>query len=314
MRYLVTGGAGFIGSHLVEALVELGEQVVVLDDFSTGKRANLAGLADRVDIIEGSVTDAAACARAVAGCDFVLHQAAVPSVQRSIAEPHTTHEVNVTGTLNILCAARDAAAKRVVFAGSSSVYGNTPEVHKREGLPTMPESPYAASKAAAEEYCRAFFTSYGLETVVLRYFNIFGPRQDPASQYAAVVPLFITAAIQGMAPTIYGDGEQTRDFTHVQNAVSANLLACRAPRRVAGRVFNVGCGERYSVNHLWARIRLLTETTVEPSYSPRRTGDVQHSLASLDNSRQELGYAPLVSLEQGLEQTIPTYTPTAAPR
>jgi nucleoside-diphosphate-sugar epimerase len=304
MRYLVTGGAGFIGSHLVEHLTGAGHEVVVLDDFSTGRRENLASQIDRIRLIEGSVTDPEACARAVMGVDYVLHQAALGSVPRSVLEPERTHEVNVTGTLRLLVAARDAGVRRFVYAASSSAYGNTAELPKHEGIVPRPLSPYAVSKLAGEAYCRAFTASYGLETVALRYFNVFGPRQDPESEYAAVVPRFIVAALRGERPAIYGDGEQTRDFTYVGNVVQANLLACRAPAEAAGEVFNVGCRERISINDLWARTRRLTGATVTAEYLPPRAGDVRDSLASLDQSSRVLGYEATIGLEAGLESTV----------
>jgi nucleoside-diphosphate-sugar epimerase len=303
-RYLVTGGAGFIGSHIVEQLAGEGQDVVVLDDFSTGKRDNLAPFAGRVEIIEGSVTDPATCARACRDVDYVLHQAALASVPRSVRDPVATHNANITGTLNILIAARDAKVKRVVYAASSSAYGNTAELPKHEGMVPRPLSPYAVSKLSGEEYCRAFYASFGLETVALRYFNIFGPRQDPTSQYAAVVPKFIVSAMANESPTIYGDGEQTRDFTYVANAVRANLLACRAPKEALGDVFNVGCGTRITVNDLWREIKRFVGSRADARYEPARTGDVRDSLASLDRTRRVLGYEPAVSLEQGLRLTV----------
>src|SRR5687767_9047972 len=250
MRYLVTGGAGFIGSHLVEHLTSRGDEVVVLDNFSTGQRAHLEPFLEAIELIEGTLLDPAACARAVRGADYVLHEAAVPSVPRSVADPYSSHEACATGTLNMLIAARDAKVKRFVYAASSSAYGNTAELPKREDMLPRPLSPYAAAKYAGECYCRAFHASYGLPTVALRYFNIFGPRQDPNSQYAAAIAKFISSALRGTTPTIYGDGSQTRDFTYVANAVAANLLACTAPAEANGDVFNVGCGERVSVNEL----------------------------------------------------------------
>ena len=304
MRYLVTGGAGFIGSHLVEHLLAAGDDVVVLDNFATGRRENLAPFLDRITLVEGSVTDPATCARAVEGCDFVLHQAALPSVPRSVMDPIASHEACATGTLNVLVAARDAKVRRVVYAASSSAYGNTPELPKHEGMPSRPLSPYAAAKLAGEHYMRAFHASYGLETVSLRYFNIFGPRQDPTSQYAAVVPKFITCALKGERPVIYGDGEQTRDFTYIANAVRANLLACDAPAEACGQVFNVGCGERITVNQLWERITHATGTNITPEYVPSRTGDVRDSLASLALSERFLGYQPLVNVEEGVRRTM----------
>jgi nucleoside-diphosphate-sugar epimerase len=304
MRYLITGGAGFIGSHLVEYLAGRGADVVVIDDFSTGKRENLAPLQDRIELVEGTLLDREACARAVRGVDYVLHQAAVPSVPRSVADPIGNHQANITATLNVLIAARDAQVKRFVYAASSSAYGNTTELPKREDMLPRPLSPYAAAKYAGECYCRAFHATYGLPTVSLRYFNIFGPRQDPTSQYAAAVAKFITSALCGVAPTVYGDGEQTRDFTYVANAVSANLLALNAPDAANGDVFNVGCGERISVNLLWQSIAQATNASVRPTYAPARAGDVRDSLASLDKAQRVLGYQPVAELNEGLAATI----------
>jgi nucleoside-diphosphate-sugar epimerase len=304
MRYVVTGGAGFIGSHLVEHLVCQGHEVVVLDDFSTGRRENLAPWVDRIELVEGSITDPTACARAIRGADYVLHQAALPSVPRSVRDPDASHTVNATGTLQVLLAARDAGVKRVVYAASSSAYGNTAELPKHEGMVARPLSPYAVAKLAGEQYCRAFHASYGVPTVALRYFNVFGPRQDPTSQYAAVVPKFIAAARAGEQPTIFGDGEQTRDFTYVANVIRANLLACEAPDAALGEVFNVGCGERISVNELWRRIRALVGATVEPRYQPSRTGDVRDSLASIDRAREMLGYEPVMTVAEGLRVMV----------
>ena len=308
MRYLVTGGAGFIGSHLVEHLVSQGHEVVVLDDFSTGHRARLEPFLDRIELIEGSITDLDTCHRACRRVDYVLHQAALPSVPRSIADPATSHAVNATGTLNMLIAARDAKAKRLVFAASSSAYGDTEELPKREEMKPRPRSPYAVSKLAGEQYVAAFHATYGFEAVALRYFNVFGPRQDPKSQYAAVVPRFITAASENRGPTIFGDGEQTRDFTYIENVVQANMLACQAPSDgVAGQVFNVGCGDRISVNTLWNTIRRLVGGGAEPKYEPTRTGDVRDSLASLERIRQRLQYSPRVSVNEGLERTVAAF-------
>ncbi|MBX6330264.1 MAG: SDR family oxidoreductase [Gemmatimonadaceae bacterium] len=304
MRYVVTGGAGFIGSHLVEHLLAAGHDVVVLDDFSTGRRENLAPFAGRFTLVEGSITDPATCARAIAGADYVLHQAALPSVPRSVRDPVASHAVNATGTLNVLMAARDAKVKRVVYAASSSAYGNTPELPKREEMVARPLSPYAVAKLAGEQYCRAFHATFGVPTIALRYFNVFGPRQDPTSQYAAVVPKFITAALAGEPPTIFGDGEQTRDFTYIANVVRANLLACEAPESALGEVYNVGCGDRISVNMLWHRIRTLAGATVEARYEPARAGDVRDSLASVERARKFLGYEPVVSLDEGLDATM----------
>jgi nucleoside-diphosphate-sugar epimerase len=304
MRYVVTGGAGFIGSHLVEHLVGAGHHVTVLDDFSSGKRDNIAPWISKITVVEGSITDPAVCARAIAGADYVLHEAAVPSVPRSVADPVTSHSVNATGTLNVLIAARDAKVKRVVYAASSSAYGDTTELPKHEGIVPRPRSPYAVAKLAGEHYCRAFHASYGLPAIALRYFNVFGPRQDPNSQYAAVVPKFMTAALAGTAPVIYGDGGQTRDFTYVENVVRANLAACTAAEPAFGEVFNVGCGDRLSVLDLWERIRAVTGATMRARHEPVRAGDVRDSLASLDRARSLLGWSPTVSLDEGLARTL----------
>ena len=304
MRYLVTGGAGFIGSHLVEYLVGRGEEVVVLDDFSTGSRDNIAPFLDSIELIEGTLLDSATCARAARGIDYVLHEAAVPSVPRSVSDPVGSHEANATGTLNMLVAARDAKVRKLIYAASSSAYGNTTELPKHEGMRPRPLSPYAAAKYAAECYCAAFHATYGLSTIALRYFNIFGPRQDPASQYAAVIAKFAACAHAHEPPIIYGDGEQTRDFTYVANAVEANLLACQADAEVDGEVFNVGCGERISVNELWRRISSAAGAHAKPDYAPARAGDVHDSLASLDKIERLLGYRPVTDLDTGLRKTL----------
>ena len=307
MRYVVTGGAGFIGSHIVEHLVGIGADVVILDDFSTGKRENIAPWLAKVSIIEGSITDPEACARAIAGADYVIHQAAIPSVPRSVADPVRSHEVNATGTLNVLIAARDAKVKRVVYAASSSAYGDTAELPKHEGMVPRPRSPYAAAKLLGEDYCRAFHASYGLPAIALRYFNVFGPRQDPNSEYAAVVPKFVTAALAGTAPIIYGDGSQTRDFTFIENVVRANLAACSASPPAFGEAFNIGCGERLSISELWGRISALAGRAIPARHEPSRAGDVRDSLASLDRARSILGWTPSVSLEDGLRRTIDSF-------
>ena len=304
-HYLVTGGAGFIGSNLVETLVQEGAGVRVLDDFSTGRRENLTGYVDDIELVEGSITNPATCASACQGIDFVLHQAALASVPRSVANPGATHEACATGTLNMLVAARDAGVRRFVYAGSSSAYGDTPTLPKVESMPVLPRSPYAVAKLAGEHYCKAFSLIYGFETVMLRYFNIFGPRQDPASQYSAVIPLFITEALKGEAPTIDGDGEQTRDFTYVENAVRANLLACTVDAAaVSGEVFNVGGGERISVNRLWEAIQEATGARVEALHGREREGDVRDSLASLGKIERHMGYEVTVSLAEGIRRTV----------
>ncbi len=305
MRYLVTGGAGFIGSHLVERLVREGAEVVVLDDLSTGRREHLRTVRDRIRFIRGSASSLEVCRRAMQGVDYVLHEAAVVSVPRSTRDPVTAHQVNATGTLNILVAAHEARVRRVVYAGSTAAYGDSADVPNHEALVPRPLSVYAASKLAGEDYCRAFCGTHGLETVVLRYFNIFGPRQNLESRYGAVIPLFITAALRGERPVIFGDGAQTRDFTFVTNVVDANLLACHAPaEEVVGEVFNIGSGEGTSISELWRRIGHLVGANVEPSHEAPRAGDVRHSVASITRGRERLGYAPVVTLEEGLQRTI----------
>ncbi|GMV07626.1 MAG: epimerase [Gemmatimonadota bacterium] len=301
---LVTGGAGFIGSHLVEHLLARGARVRVLDDFSTGRRENLAPWRERIDLHEASVTDPEACARACAGVHYVLHQAALPSVARSVADPLPTHAVSATGTLNVLHAAHGAGVRRFVYAGSSSAYGDTPTLPKREDMASNPRSPYAVAKLAGEHYAQVFPKLFGLETVVLRYFNVFGPRQDPHSPYSAVIPLFIDRALQGKAPVINGDGGQTRDFTYVDNVVDANFRACFAPADgVVGEVFNVGCGERISVVRLWEEIRAILGVELDAEAGPPRPGDVRDSLADLTRIRQRLGYEVRVPLDEGLRRT-----------
>jgi len=309
MRYLITGGAGFIGSHLVEHLVGRGEEVVVIDDFSTGRRENLQRFLGQVELIEGSILDPESCARATRGVDYVLHQAAVPSVPRSVADPFGSHQANATGTLNMLIAARDAKVKRFVYAASSSAYGNTAELPKHEGMLPRPLSPYAVAKYTGECYCRAFHATFGLPTVALRYFNIFGPRQDPNSLYAAVIPKFVTAAVQGEPPVIFGDGEQTRDFTSVRNVVHANLLATQAEAPVFGEVCNIGNGGRTSVNELWRQISRRVGASVQPRYEPTRAGDVRDSMASLERARALLDYQPVISFEAALDETVQFFAP-----
>jgi len=302
-RALVTGGAGFIGSHLADRLLADGWEVRVLDDFSSGREDNLAEAGRRVEILKGDVRDADLLATALAGVEVAFHQAAVPSVPRSIAEPLRTHDVNVNGTLNLLEQARNAGVRRVVYAASSSAYGDTPTLPKIETMPATPMSPYALQKYVGEVYCRLYAELYGLETVALRYFNIFGPRQNPDSEYAAVIPRFLRACLLGERPRIYGDGEQTRDFTFVADAVSANVLAADAPR-ASGRVMNVGGGGRTSLNALLAAIREVTNSTLEAIHEPGRAGDVRDSLASLDRARDLIGYAPQVDLREGLRRTL----------
>lgn len=302
-HYLVTGGAGFIGSNIVQALVERDEQVRVLDNFATGRRQNLAGLENRIELIEGDIRDRTVAERAVAGVDYVLHQAALGSVPRSVEDPLTSNDVNVNGTLNLLWAAKKAKIKRFVTASSSSVYGNTPQLPKEESMAPNPISPYAVSKLASERYTMSFHAVYGVQTVVLRYFNVFGPKQDPASQYAAVIPRFITAIQQGKAPTVYGDGKQSRDFTYIDNVVQANLLACTAPD-APGQFMNIACGDRYSLNTLLQVIAEIMEKEVRPIYEAERAGDVKHSLASIQRSKQVLGFSPTINFREGLKRTV----------
>lgn len=306
-RYLVTGGAGFIGSHLVESLLAQGCFVRVLDNFDTGSRETLNSLGGAFEVIEGSVADAAVVKRAMNGIDYVLHQAARGSVPRSIEDPAGTHEANITGTLQVLIAARDAGVRRVVCASSSSVYGETPELPKRESMSASPKSPYALSKLALEHYCSVFTRVYGLETVALRYFNIYGPRQNPNLQYAAVIPLFITRMMKRKPCVIYGDGEQTRDFTYISDCVQANLLACKAGG-VAGKVYNIACGAQVSVDQLHSQLQALFQSSIAAKYEAPRPGDVLHSFADITLASGELGYRPAYSLSRGLEETVRWFT------
>jgi nucleoside-diphosphate-sugar epimerase len=303
---LVTGGAGFIGGHLAERLLAEGWSVRVLDDFSSGREANLAGCGSRVDVVRGDVRDADTLARAIDGVEVVFHHAAVPSVPRSVAEPLQTNSVNIGGTLIVLESARAAGVRRVVYAASSSAYGDEPTQPKVESMPAAPLSPYALQKFAGEEYCRLYHALHGLETVSLRYFNVFGPRQDPESEYAAVIPRFVTAALSGTPAEIYGDGEQTRDFVFVGDAVEANLLAADA-RAAPGRVVNIASGRPTSLNQLWEEIRDLVGGTLRARYAPPRSGDVRDSLASLERAAEVLGYEPSVDLREGLRQTIESF-------
>jgi nucleoside-diphosphate-sugar epimerase len=305
--FLVTGGAGFIGSHIVHALVGLGLRVRVLDDLSTGRLSNLCTVDGPAKVVQASLTDAASVARAVQGADYVLHQAAIPSVPRSVKDPVTSNNANINGTLNLLVAARDAGVKRVVYASSSSVYGDTPTLPKVETMPMRPKSPYALQKGTAEEYCRVFTEVYGLETVSLRYFNVFGPRQDPTSQYTGVIAKFATALLTGQRPTIFGDGLTSRDFTFVANNVRANLLACLAPAAAAGQTMNVACGDRITLLELLAEMQRLLGTNLEPVFAPDREGDVKHSQADISKARALLGYEPMVGFADGLAQTVAWY-------
>lgn len=303
---LVTGGAGFIGSHIVDALVQRGDRVRVLDNLSSGSLDNLAAVAADIEFIEASLLDAAAVQRAVSGVDCIFHQAALASVPRSVEAPLDTHAACVTGTIVLLDAARRAAVRRLVYAASCSAYGDTPTSSKRETDLPAPISPYAAAKLAAEIYCQAFTATFGLQTVALRYFNVYGPRQDPASPYSAVIPLFITALLAGRQPVVYGDGHQSRDFVYVSNVVSANLLAADAPD-ASGRVFNIGNGHSTSLLALLDTLNRLLATTVTPIHQPPRAGDVRESQADITQARLRLGYTPQVGLEEGLRRSIAHY-------
>jgi len=305
-RVLVTGGAGFIGSHLVDRLVDEGCAVRVLDDFSSGREANLERSKSQIELVRGSITDEGLLRRACDGVEVVYHQAAVPSVPRSVAEPVRTNQVNVDGTLLVLESARQAGARRVVFAASSSAYGETEQLPKVESMPATPMSPYALQKYAGEVYCQLYTRLYGLETVALRYFNVYGPRQNPDSEYAAVIPRFVRACLQGQPPRIYGDGEQTRDFTFVADAVQANWLAATAPK-ASGAVVNVAGGKRTSLNELFRAIRAQIGGTLEPIHDPPRAGDVRHSLAGLERAHALLGFEPRVDLAEGLARTIASF-------
>lgn len=309
--YLVTGVAGFIGSSLAEALIAQGEQVRGIDNLSTGKRENLDSLRHKLDFVEADITDTAACARVCRGVDFILHEAAIPSVPRSIADPIETNESCVNGTLQLLIAARDAKVKRVVYASSSALYGDTPAPVMRESFVPAPISPYAVAKLAAEYYMASFSRVYGLETVSLRYFNVFGPRQDPTSMYSGVIAKFIPMMLRGQRPTIYGNGEQSRDFTFVQNVVEANLLACHAPaERVSGKAFNAATGRRVTMNETFEALRKLTGYTGAPEYGPERVGDIVHSLADISLATETFGYKPSITIEQGLTRTVEWYRQT----
>lgn len=301
-KYLVTGGAGFIGSHLASALLAGGETVRVLDNFATGRRENLEFLRG-AEIVEGDIRSYHIVRDAVQGMDYVLHLAALPSVPRSVRDPITSNEVNVVGTLNVLTAARDAKVRRLVYASSSSVYGSNRELPKREDMEPRPISPYAVSKLAGEYYCRSFADIYGFETVVLRYFNVFGPRQSARSEYAAVIPRFIQALLDGQAPTVFGDGSQTRDFTFVDNVVTANLRACESAGAV-GRVFNVAAGQQISLLDLLEALQRVTGKRVAPKFVAPRLGEVKHSSASVDRAREVLGYRPEVGFQEGLRRTV----------
>ena len=304
-HYLVTGGAGFIGSHLSEELVQRGHRVRVADSLITGKRSNLDHI-EGIEFLEGDLADIAFAHKAVQGCDYVLHQAAIPSVPRSVNDPLTSNRANVDGTLNVLLASRDAGVKRLVFAASSSAYGDTPTLPKDEKMPINPLSPYALQKVIGEQYLQMFTRLYGLETVAIRYFNVFGPRQDPTSAYSGVISVFATALLEKRSPTIYGDGEQTRDFTYVANVVDGVLRACEAPA-ASGEIINVATGGRISLNQLFEEMRKLVGADVKPVYAELRRGDVRDSQADITKARELLGYEPIVAFEEGLSKTVDWY-------
>ena len=306
MRALVTGGAGFIGSNLVEALVERGHTVRVLDNFSTGHRHNLAAVQGDIELIEGDLRSYERVHHAVRGCEVVFHQGALPSVPRSVADPLTTTETNVGGTLNVLLNARDEGVRRLIYASSSSIYGDGPGFPRREDAAPVPLAPYPVSKLAGEHYCRVFSSVYGLATVSLRYFNVFGRHQDPASQYSAVIPRFITEMRDGRQPVVHGNGEQSRDFTHIDDVVAANLLAMDAPDAWGG-VFNIACGEDHSINELVAILNRLLDRDLEPIHTARRPGDVERSWADISRAEQVLGYVPEVDFEEGVRRAVEAY-------
>jgi nucleoside-diphosphate-sugar epimerase len=306
--YLITGIGGFIGSSLARELLLRGEQVRGVDNFSTGRRENLAPIMAQIDFREADILDLEAMKLACAGVDYVLHQAAIPSVPKSVLDPIGSNQANVDGTVNVLVAARDAQVKRVVFAASSSAYGDTPTLPKHEHMTPDPISPYAVAKLASERYMISFYRCYGLETVALRYFNIFGPRQDPSSPYSGVLAKFITLMLSGQQPTMFGDGEQSRDFTYIDNAVDANLLACKAPAgKVAGKVFNVATGRRVTLNETFELLQNLTSYNGSPLHGAERGGDIKHSLADISQAEQCLGYKPAVGFEEGLRRTVDWY-------
>src|SRR5580700_1486163 len=306
--YLITGIGGFIGSSLARELLQRGEQVRGVDNFATGKPENLAQILGQIDFREADILDLDAMQSACNGVDYVLHQAAIPSVPKSVLDPMGSNRANVDGTVNVLVAARDAKVKRVIFAASSSVYGDTPTLPKHEAMTPDPISPYAVAKMASEHYMTSFYRCYGLETVALRYFNIFGPRQDPSSPYSGVLAKFITQMLAGEQPTIFGDGEQSRDFTYIDNAVEANLLACKAPAaQAAGKMFNVATGRRVTLNETFKLLQGLTSYSGQPKYGPERGGDIKHSLADISKAKAELAYEPKVDFEEGLRRTVEWY-------
>ena len=303
MKYLITGGAGFIGSNIAIEILRRGDQVRILDNFATGRKQNIAAVTGNFELVEGDIRDFWTVAEAMQGVDYVLHQAALPSVVRSVKNPLTSNTVNIDGTLKVLEAARQAGVKRVVFACSSSVYGESPTLPKVETMKTDPLSPYAVSKLAGEEYCKVYHRLYGLETVALRYFNIFGPRQDPDSQYSAVIPRFIKAVLMGQQPVIYGDGEQSRDFTYIGNAVSANLIACTDVNAV-GKAYNIACGQRFTLNQTLAYVQDILGKRVTTKFVDPRPGDIRHSLADIEAAKRDLGYTVDFDFKTGLRETV----------
>jgi nucleoside-diphosphate-sugar epimerase len=311
--YLITGVGGFIGSSLAHALVSRGERVRGVDNFSTGKPNNLTEIRDRIDLRETDILDLDAMREACAGVDYILHQAAIPSVPKSLLDPLASNRANVDGTVNLLVAARDAKVKRVVYAASSSAYGDTPTLPKREDMPPNPISPYAVAKLASEHYMISFCRCYGLETICLRYFNVFGPRQDPSSQYSGVLAKFISQMLRGEAPTIFGDGEQSRDFTYIDNTVEANLLACKAPaEKAAGQMFNIATGRRITLNRTFEALKPLTGYSGKANYAAERGGDIKHSLADISKAATNLGYKPAIDFEEGLRRTVEWYRKAGA--
>ena len=305
--YLITGGAGFIGSNLAEHLVARGKTVRLFDDFSSGRRENIAGLTGQAELVTASLCDLPALQRAATGVRYVIHMGAIPSVPRSVQDPAATHAANITGTLNVLLAARDAGVRRVVFSSSSSVYGESPTLPKREEMLPSPLSPYAVHKITGEYYCRVFYQLYGLETVILRYFNVFGPRQNPASQYAAVIPRFITAILKDESPVIFGDGQQTRDFSHVQNVIEANLAASEAGPAACGEACNIACGGRISLLDLVATINAICGKKVPAKFEPARAGDIKDSQAAIDKAAHLLNWRPSVDFRAGIEKAVAWY-------
>ncbi len=311
MKFLITGGAGFIGSNIAAHLVEKGERVRILDNFSSGSRENIKGLSDSVEVIDGDVRDYWTVVKAVDDIDYVLHQAALPSVPRSVQNPLTSNAVNIDGTLNVLEAAKNAGVKKLVFASSSSVYGESEELPKHEEMSPSPLSPYAVTKLTCEYYCKVYWELYRFPTVSLRYFNIFGPNQDPASEYAAVVPKFITALLEGQPPTVYGDGEQSRDFTYIDNCVQANILAATSDK-VVGTNFNVACGGQFTLNELLDKLRTIIGVQIKAEYNPPRQGDIRHSFASIDKLAK-FGYRPSIGFEEGLYKTVEFFRSKLSP-